>query len=83
MRLHSDTSANARAVQDQILRKLSPGERLQMVRDLTVGLQELAFAAIRQERPQLTDEEIWLELASRRLGVDVVRKIYGSGKRGA
>ena len=77
MLLYSDTSANARAVQEEILRNLSPQERLQMVRDLTIGVQELAFAAIRQAKPQLTDDEIWLQLAARRLGADLVLRIYG------
>ena len=54
-----------------------PQERLQMVRDLTIGVQELAFAAIRQAKPQLTDDEIWLQLAARRLGADLVLRIYG------
>ena len=80
MRLHSDTSANARKVQDEILKRLTPEERLQMVRDLTIGVQDLAFAAIRQAKPQLTDDEIWLELAARRLGWDLVNRIYGRGR---
>lgn len=46
------SGGNARAVQEEILRNLSPKERLQMVRDLTIGVQELAFAAIRQAKPQ-------------------------------
>ena len=80
MPLYSDTSANAQKVQDDLLRKLSPAEKLQMVRDLTIGVQKLAFAGLRHRKPHLTDDEIWLELATRRLGGDVVRKIYGHSR---
>ncbi len=73
----SDTSPEARAVQDEILRKLTPADRLQIVSDLTVGIQNMAFAALRQEHPDLSDDEIWLILAARRLGDDVVRRVYG------
>ncbi len=54
-----------------------------MARELTLGVQRLAFAGIRQREPHLTDDEIWLELAARRLGADVVAKIYASQKRPA
>jgi hypothetical protein len=83
MPLHSDTSARARALQAEILSKKSPEERMQMARELTLFVQKLAFAGIRQREPHLTDDEIWLELAARRLGADLVRKIYGSEKRRA
>ncbi len=73
----SDTSAAAQAVQDDILRKLSPAERLRIVSDLTVGIQQMAFAALRQQNSRLSDDEIWLTLAARRLGDDVVRRVYG------
>jgi len=81
MLLYSDTSPNARAVQEELLRKRTPEEKLQMVSELTIGVQKLAFAAIRQSNPELTDDQIWLQLAVRRLGADVVRKVYGSDER--
>lgn len=73
----SDTTPEARAVQFEILGRMSPVERLQMARDLTIAVQELAFAELRRRHPDLPDGELWLKLAVRRLGADVVRKVYG------
>lgn len=75
----SDTSFEAQAMQDEILRKLMPEQRLEITRQLTLGIQRLAFAALRQQNPGLTDDEIWMELAVRRLGPDLVSRIYGRG----
>ncbi|HEX8251878.1 MAG TPA: hypothetical protein VF846_01930 [Thermoanaerobaculia bacterium] len=77
MKLFSDTSEKVRAIHDDMLRRKSAQERLQMAQTWTIGAQNLAFAAMRQRRPELTDDEIWLKLAGRRLGADVVRKVYG------
>ena len=73
----SDTSFEAQAMQYEILGKLTPGQRLEITRHLTLGIQHLAFAALRQQNPRLTDDEIWMELAVRRLGTDLVGRIYG------
>ncbi len=73
----SDTSPAAQAVQDEILRNMSPQEHLELARQLTLTVQHLAFAELRQRHPDLPDDEIWLKLAVRRLGSDLVRKVYG------
>ncbi len=65
------------AKRDELLRAMSGQERLRIARALTLGVQRLAFAGLRQTYPDLPDDELWLELAARRLGLDVVRKVYG------
>jgi len=73
----SDTTADAQAKRDELLRAMSGEERLRIAEELTLGVQQLAFAGLRQRYPDLHDDELWLKLAARRLGVDVVRKVYG------
>jgi hypothetical protein len=77
MKLPADTSPAAQAVQDEILRRMTGEERLKIAQELTLGVQYLAFAGLRQQYPDLPDDELWLKLAARRLGVDVVHKVYG------
>ncbi|HYO75631.1 MAG TPA: hypothetical protein VE010_04145 [Thermoanaerobaculia bacterium] len=76
MKLLSDTSAKARAVHDALLRRKTPEESFETARQLTLFVQHLAFSNVRERNPDLSDDEIWLTLASERLGPDVVRKIY-------
>ena len=64
-------------MQEEILRMRTPEQRLEITRRLTLGVQQLAFAALRQQNPTLSDDEIWLELAVRRLGPALVLRVYG------
>jgi hypothetical protein len=50
---------------------------LECVRGLTLAVQQLAFVGLRQQFPDDSDDEIWLRLAARRLGRDLVKKVYG------
>ncbi len=73
----SDTTSEVQAKRDELLRAMSGEERLRVVQELTLGVQQLAFAGLRQRHPDLPDDELWLKLAARRLGADVFRKVYG------
>lgn len=65
------------AKRDELLRAMSGEERWRIAQELTLAMQHLAFAGLRERYPDLPDDELWLKLAARRLGVDVVRKVYG------
>ena len=52
-------------------------EKAERVRELTLAVQQLAFAELRQRYPSRTDDELWLLLAARRLGRETVLRIYG------
>jgi hypothetical protein len=67
----------AERVQFELLRKMTPAEKLECVRGLTFAVQQLAFAGLREQYPDASDDELWLRLAARRLGPDLVKKIYG------
>jgi len=73
----TETSAAARSVQVELLRRMSPMERLRRMTELTLAVQQIAFAELRRRHPQAPDDELWLRLAVRRLGRDVVRTVYG------
>ncbi|HUP50354.1 MAG TPA: hypothetical protein VNA04_16375 [Thermoanaerobaculia bacterium] len=72
-----DTSAAAWEVQTRLLRSMPPAQRLEMARGVTRAAQELAFAELRRRRPDASDDDLWLELAARRLGVETIRRVYG------
>lgn len=74
----SDTSEAADRIQFEILRRMSPAERGQLMTEMTLAVQRLAFAGMRERHPDATDDEIWLRLAVERLGRETVRKVYGS-----
>ncbi len=73
----SDTSADADAVQLELLRRMSPAEKLRLMTELTWAAEQVALAELRRRHPEASDEELFLRLAVRRLGRDVVRAVYG------
>lgn len=72
-----DTSKKVWDLQFELLRQKTPEERLEMARQLTLSMQHFVMGVLRQDHPELSDDELWLKLAVRRLGRDVVRKVYG------
>jgi hypothetical protein len=73
----ADTSPDADQVQLELLQRMSPAQRGELMTQLTLAVQQLAFAGKKQRFPDATDDEIWLRLAADRLGADVVKKVYG------
>lgn len=70
-------STEAERVRLELLRKMTPQQKARLVSELTLAVQQLAFAGIRQTDPAASDDEIWLRLSARRLGRDTVRNMYG------
>ena len=71
------TMNQADRVQLDLLRKMSPEDKLEHVRAMTIAVQRLAFVGLRDQYPNASDDELWLRLAARRLGPELVKKIYG------
>ncbi len=77
-RSHSrDTTERADEIQFEILRGMTPQQRGEIFTALTLAVQDLAMAGLRQQYPSANDDELRLRLAARRLGNDVVRRIWG------
>lgn len=72
-----DTSEEIDRLQFARYREMSVDEKSQIVSELNEMVQRLAFAGMRERYPNATDDEIWLRLASLRLGRETVRKVYG------
>ena len=73
----ADTSERADEVQFEILRRMTVQQRAELFTQMTLAVQELAMAGLRRQYPNATDDELRLRLAARRLGNDVVRKVWG------
>ena len=71
-----DTSARAEEVQFALLRAMTPQQRAEIFTGLTLAVQELAMAGLRQCH-DAGDDELRLRLAARRLGNDVVKRVWG------
>lgn len=64
-------------MQIELWRRMTPEQKLRLVSEMTVAIQRLAFAELRQREPDRSDDEIWLLLAARRLSPEMMRKVYG------
>ena len=72
----SDTDPKALAVYIQLHREMTPGERLTRMFELCEFQQGLQIANVRAMYPQADDEEVFLRVAARRLGRDLMIKAY-------
>ena len=77
----ADTSTAAQAVQDALLRRSSPTEKLAHVARLSRMVDELSLAGLRLRNPAADDQTIRFLRAELRLGRDVAVRVYGAPKR--
>ncbi|MBN1361658.1 MAG: hypothetical protein JW993_13760 [Sedimentisphaerales bacterium] len=77
-RLGGDTTAEARRVQHELYRKMSPGKKLELVFASRRLGKELALAGIRLQNPHADDEELWHLWARRQLGAEAYDLAYGA-----
>jgi hypothetical protein len=84
-----DTSPEAWKFQMDLIRKLSPAEKLQRAIDFTNSVRKLGEAGVRSANPQASEREIFLLIAQRQLGKDFQKvfgdewRAYGPAKRHA
>ncbi|GEM_PF-962812 len=79
----ADTSVKAQAIQDALLRRLSPTEKLAQVARLSQRVDQLALEGLRQRHPNATDEIIRYFRAELRLGSELAALVYRSQCDGA
>ena len=77
----ADTSAAAQAVQDMLLRRLSPTEKLAHVARLSRMVDELSLAGLRLRNPAADEQTIRFLRAELRLGHDLAVRVYGAPRR--
>lgn len=74
----ADTSPEAWQVWLELVRKMTPAERLQRALQYSQIVRELAKAGIREAHPNASEREVFLRFAQRQLGDNLFRKVYGT-----
>lgn len=69
-----DTSAAARALQLELYRRMTPGEKLAIVLDLVDTAESFARAGLRLRHPDEDEAALTLRLAALKYGPDFVRE---------
>jgi hypothetical protein len=74
----SDTTPEAREVQLELYRRMSPARKIELIFDAYRTGRLLAMAGIRMLNPTATEKQIWHIWAKRHLGEDLYNKVYGT-----
>lgn len=75
-----DTTPEAHAVQQEIYRKMEPGQRIRLVIEMSECAREISIAGVMAREPELTREEARLQVLRSILGDALFEAAYG--KRG-
>ncbi len=78
----SDTAPEARQVQLELYRRMSPARKIELIFDAYCTGQLLAMAGIRMLNPAATDKQLWRIWAKQHLGENLYSKVYGTQKDG-
>ena len=73
----SDTDSKAFQALVEMQRRMTPGEKLARVFELSEMLMRMSEANVRKLHPAADDREVFLRAAARRLGKDTVKRVYG------
>jgi len=73
-----DTSPEAWKVLIELIRKLTPEERMQRCIDLIEGMRVAAEAGVREAHPHAGEREVFLRAARQRLGRKLFHTVYGN-----
>jgi hypothetical protein len=73
----ADTSPEAWKVLMDLMRRMSPEEKLQRAFECSAFVRNFAESALRHKYPQATDREIFLRAARQRLGLELFERVYG------
>lgn len=75
--LAEDTPIEVERIQVEILRRMSPGQKMDRMTSLNRSLRSMVRAQIRRRHPDAFEREIDLRTASRWLDPDVMAKAFG------
>lgn len=64
-----DTTPEATAVQEAILRRMTAEQRLRLALEMSDSMREVALSGLRSRRPELGERELWRELMRLMYGV--------------
>lgn len=67
----ADTGEDVAARRVEVWRSMTPTERADLARRLTIDVTRMAIAGIRAQYPDATEDEVCYELARRRYGEEI------------
>lgn len=73
----SDTHPDALRVYLGIQREMPPERKLRRVAEMFDAMTALQTAEVRRLHPEASDREVFLRVTARRLGPELMRKVYG------
>jgi hypothetical protein len=72
-----DTDDKTLRVWTEVTRRLSPSQKVNQLFELCEALESLQRAGVRKMHPDASEREVFLRVAERRLGPELMRKAYG------
>ena len=75
---NSDTTPQARHVQIDLYRRMSPARKIELVFDAYRTGQVMSMAGIRMQYPDANEKKVWHIWAKRHLGQDLYNKVYNN-----
>lgn len=71
----TDTSAEAEAIQLELLRRMTPAERITKMCNLSASLRRMAFDAIRRKYPEIDEAEVRLTFIESTYGEELAAEV--------
>ena len=75
---NNDTAPQARQVQIDLYRRMSPARKIELVFDAYHTGQLMSMAGISMQYPSAGEDELWHIWAKRHLGEDLYNKVYNN-----
>ena len=73
----TDTSPEIDLIQLELFRQMTPSQRLSRFCELMDVVEGMQKAGIRRQFPNITDHEMLMRLALRRIGPEMTKQVYG------
>ena len=73
----TDTSSEAERIQLDLFRGMTPSQRLARFCELMDVVEGMQKAGIRRQYPHISDHEMLMRLALRRIGPELTKRVYG------
>ena len=77
----SDTAPEARRMQYELYRWMSPARKFEIIFDTYEMGRQLALAGLRMRHPDAGEEELWWLWAQQHLGRELFEQVYGASSR--
>lgn len=74
----TDTAPEARQVQRDLYRQMSPARKFQLICETYEMGKQLVMAGLRMRHPDASEEEIWHLWARQHLGDKLYEEVYGN-----